>query len=87
MSKLTSKMMDRITRILDFPLATYIAKELRDQGITAKDVYPHLDKGNWNEIYNALDDMEKRNLAHPRSLSYAIKPDDLPNIMDWKNED
>lgn len=83
MSKLTPEMVDRITRILHFPLATYIAKQLRDQGITSDDVNPYSSQVGLNEIYNALRSMENANLAFPHALSNvgSVTPDDLPDIQ------
>lgn len=83
MSKLTPEMVDRITRILHFPLATYIAKQLRDQGITSVDVHPYSSRMGLIEIYNALRDMEIGNLALPLGTSgqTSVAPDDLPDVQ------
>lgn len=79
---LTPQMVDHITRILHFPLTTYIAKQLRDQGITSDDVNPYSSRVGLNEVYNALRSMENANLAFPLSTSgqASVAPDDLPDV-------
>ena len=89
MSKLTPQMVDRITRILNFPLTTYMAKLLRDHGITSEDVNPYSSQVGLNEIYNALRSMESANLAFPLSTTNAqsVTPEDLPDINCFDEED
>ena len=86
MSKLTPQMVDRITCILHFPLTTYIAKQLRDQGITSEDVNPYSSQMGLNEVYNALRSMENANLAFPVptcSGQASVSPDDLPDVSSF----
>ena len=85
MSQLTPQMVERITRILHFPLTTYIAKQLRDHGITSEDVNPYSSQVGLNEIYNALRSMENANLAFPISTSgqASVSPDHLPDVVSF----
>lgn len=85
MSKLTPQMVDRITRILHFPLTTYIAKQLRDQGITSEDVNHYSSQVGLNEVYNALRSMENAHLAFPLPTTNvgSVAPEDLPDIISF----
>jgi len=76
------QMADRITRILHFPMTTYIAKQLRDQGFTSNDIDAYSSRVGWEQIYHALRSMENANLAFPLSTSgqTPVTPENLPDI-------